>query len=319
MEKIRIWVIFSFIVLVSCDPGEEDAVQLTDMVLTTIDRGDNYNKQIWYSFETDEIVGEANKMDWDLEIGNAYQQHAIYLNSSRFMRAAVTDLVKVSEVYSGQPNLQIDHNFGHLDSLAIGDPTLAVGKVYHLDLGRDDDGRVIGNMLLKINDFNSSTLNISWRDMDSTTVHNAEIALDQNQHIFYSLMQNQIMQGAPSITSWDVCFTQYSFRFYNPQLDYLVYGLLTNNQNVSVAFDDTRIFDSIDLATIDSLEFNQVRDQIGYDWKTYNLQDEEYILHSEMNYILRNQYGRYFKFRFLDFYNAQGERGYPTFEWQLIN
>ena len=69
---------------------------------------------------------------------------------------------------------------------------------------------------------------------------------------------------------------------------------------------------------ITSLEFTTRSDVIGYDWKYYNFDDAVYTIVPEMNYVIRDRDGFYYKLRFVDFYNDQGVKGYPKFEFARL-
>ncbi len=36
------------------------------------------------------------------------------------------------------------------------------------------------------------------------------------------------------------------------------------------------------------------------------------------NYIIKNRFGLYTKFRFISFYNSGGDKGYPTFQYLFL-
>jgi hypothetical protein len=61
---------------------------------------------------------------------------------------------------------------------------------------------------------------------------------------------------------------------------------------------------------------------IGYEWKQINGDvtsgDITYTAQSGWTYLVRNREGLFFKMRFIDFYNNQGKKGYPTFEFQRL-
>ena len=53
--------------------------------------------------------------------------------------------------------------------------------------------------------------------------------------------------------------------------------------------------------------------------KTKDFESQYYSVRDDINYIIKDTQGRYFKFRFIDFYNSEGNKGYPKFEYQLFN
>jgi hypothetical protein len=57
---------------------------------------------------------------------------------------------------------------------------------------------------------------------------------------------------------------------------------------------------------------------VGYNWKEYDLNAGEYTVLSNINYIIQDNNNKYYKLHFIDFYNTQGEKGYPKFEVQEL-
>jgi len=70
----------------------------------------------------------------------------------------------------------------------------------------------------------------------------------------------------------------------------------------------------------EEVEFNFSNEQnaIGYKWKIYDFDAQIYSVNSQMTYIIKSVSNRYFKLRFLDFYNNEGEKGFPSFEIQEL-
>jgi hypothetical protein len=64
---------------------------------------------------------------------------------------------------------------------------------------------------------------------------------------------------------------------------------------------------------INSYAFSNNQNIIGFDWKSYVF-NEGYIVNPDITYIIKDSKNNYFKLRFIDFYNSNGEKGYPTFE-----
>jgi hypothetical protein len=81
-------------------------------------------------------------------------------------------------------------------------------------------------------------------------------------------------------------------------------------------------FQSINRDAVQSLEFTTIQDEIGYDWKDVTGDvtsgNISYVIIEGLNYIIRDQEGFYYKLRFISFYNNEGEKGYPTFEYQKL-
>ena len=54
------------------------------------------------------------------------------------------------------------------------------------------------------------------------------------------------------------------------------------------------------------------------DWKLFDDVQDSYSINPSRSYLIQDQQGFYYKLRFTDFYNNQGERGYSSFEFQKL-
>ena len=115
-------------------------------------------------------------------------------------------------------------------------------------------------------------------------------------------------------------FTRYRYIFYNttPYTPYLVSGVLLNPQGIAAGLDSTKAFSEADVAFAQQLPLSTQRDEIGFNWKAYNFTTSTYETKQHFTYIIRDREGYYWKLRFLDFYNDQGEKGSPKFEFQRL-
>ena len=132
----------------------------------------------------------------------------------------------------------------------------------------------------------------------------------------YSYPQDRPIQ--PPSNYWDLLFTQYTHLYSDTTTPaYLVTGVVLNSE-VLVAEDNSFSFEEINYSMIDQLNFTSNKDAIGFDWKEYNFDAGIYTVNSNFNYIIKDRQQRYFKLRFTDFYNSNGDKGCPTFEIQEL-
>ena len=68
----------------------------------------------------------------------------------------------------------------------------------------------------------------------------------------------------------------------------------------------------------ESYSFSNNINTIGYDWKEYSFSSGSYTIFTDKNYIIKSTEGKYFKFHFIDFYDALGTKGTPIFEFQEL-
>ena len=91
---------------------------------------------------------------------------------------------------------------------------------------------------------------------------------------------------------------------------------------MDISQDTLMDFHAIDLQSALELEYNLVQDEIGYDWKDVvgdvGSGNVNYVIIPDINYVIRDWQGFYYKVRFVNFYNNAGEKGYPTFEMQKL-
>ena len=67
---------------------------------------------------------------------------------------------------------------------------------------------------------------------------------------------------------------------------------------------------------INSYDFLSYQDAIGYNWKEYNFESQNYTVNTDLNYIIKDVSNRYFKLHFIDFYN-EFRRSFPRFRTPL--
>jgi hypothetical protein len=85
---------------------------------------------------------------------------------------------------------------------------------------------------------------------------------------------------------------------------------------VEVAEMFSKPFEEVTFDDIATSDFRADIDVIGYDWKTFN--GSGFETHPEQVYLVKTTEGLYYKLRFVDFYNSQGDKGTPTFEVQAL-
>jgi hypothetical protein len=130
-----------------------------------------------------------------------------------------------------------------------------------------------------------------------------------------------VKQVEPPDTAYDIVFTQYTTMLYTDlgvPYPYLVTGVLSNRKGVEVAVDTLRPFALHTKETAMGLSYSSNLDMIGYDWKYYNFDDGTYTIRPKYCYLIRTVRGSLFKVRFIGFYNKNGSKGYPAFEYEKL-
>jgi hypothetical protein len=67
-----------------------------------------------------------------------------------------------------------------------------------------------------------------------------------------------------------------------------------------------------------SLNFSRKLNEIGYDWKAYDQDANQYTIVPNKYFVIRDVTGNYFKIKFVSFYNDQGIKGFPKMAWEYL-
>lgn len=312
------WIVIVLIgLLVSCQLRETpiQPVERGDAAIVQIEMGSEYSQQIWFDLGNLEVVSTNARDAWELAFDCSDSLAFVHLNSGLMMQAAITDETELSAVTSEQGlDFKIDHPTGELDSLAMG-KWWQHGRVVVLDLGVTTQGSPRGYRKMMVESLDNGIYTFHYANLDDSNAHTVQLEKDgRYNRIMYSLSDHEQRFIEPQKEAYDLVFRQYSHTFYNPYVPYSVNGVLINPSGVLVAEDSASSFADISRYWVDSYTFTDMLNVIGYDWKVYNFSTNLYELKPWKNFIVRDYEGYYYKIHFLDFYNNQGERGYPLME-----
>ena len=293
------------------DPGDVTNVQ--------VDLGSDYGDQIFYDIRTNSVISSNIKTAWDLGFESSEAGWKIILNSSRLAAIAHTGSTDFSAITSSDGwTWNYDANTGDLDSTAVGD-WRSGGEVLILDRGLNPDASHTGYVKMIIQDVDSSSFTVRMGSLDGSWDSTFAVLKDQNvTFTTFSIDSRTTVDIAPDKDGWTIVFTQYTNVFIDPPLAYLVVGVHLNRNGIEVAEDFTNTFENIDASMIDDYVFSADIDVIGYDWKEFDFDESEYITYPEKNYIIKEKDGTYYKLHFLDYYDDEGNRGAPKFEFQQL-
>lgn len=331
--KNFVWIILAFL-LSSCFKEDEQISPHTpgDVETAMIALTKNYADNVFFSLESGDAVLTSGKLQWDLGFESGEAGWRVYLNTTRFMQAAPTGSSNFEDVKDTIGlSWSFDVSSGHPDSTAIGmwfqtpgGDTVSKQEVYVLDMGFDANGNVQGFRKFQILGWNKNSFTIRYAKLDGNEDNTQEILKISNSDIVcYSLRNHSIaMNARPLVNSWDIWFTQYTTMLFTNDgtpYPYLVTGVLSNRMaGVGVARDKLVPFNEIDYEYALGLSYSSKADVIGYDWKYYDFNAGSYTVDPGISYLIRGVEGAIFKLRFIGFYNATGEKGYPTIEFQRL-
>ncbi len=310
-----------------------------DVITAIIPMTKYYNSQVYFNLYQNEMVSIDDRDIFDLNFDCHDTSTVIRLNTASFALIAETEYQNLEDVFDTS-NLvwKFDCSSGTIDSLAInnwitiddGDTTYT-NKVWVMDRGISPLGIRLGLIKIKFTALKANKYLFTYSNMDNTGVVNAVVEKN-NEFILtqYSFATGLSQQIEPLKEDWDLLFTTYTTMLYTNEglaYPYLVTGVLQKYNVVSAAFDTALIFDDISLADTSYLDFSYSFDKVGYSWKRLvgdvNTGNVYYEIEPNYNYIIKDANSLYYKLRFVNFYRPVSdstpvEKGYPTFEYQVL-
>ena len=294
-----------------------------------------YSHQIYYNLTTNEQVAQNLKSDYDLLFSASDTGYSIRLNTASFMMAAATNAMQFENATDTTGLVwRFDASSGNPDSLAFGDwlvmagtDTLFPQRVYIINRGIDDMGRLLGFRKIIFHRLAAGKYHFSYCNLDNSDRREYAVEKDSEYNtVQFSFATHAALQTEPLKTNWDLLFTQYTTMLVTSEGEnypYLVTGALINPNGVSVAFDSTMVFDDVVVDDVLYLDYSRRPDVIGYNWKDIygdiNGGDFYYKCDPRFNYFIRSRLGVFYKLHFTSFYDpVNGEKGYPTFEHRRL-
>jgi hypothetical protein len=288
-----------------------------------------YNKQFFFDLFTGQIVNSNDNTIWDLAFDADDNGYHIWLNSSKLMQAyntrssefsAITDDTGAEWTWDypeGKPEYNAIGEWGRFDNGNV----VSFRHVYIIDRGVTADNVKLGKRKVIFESLDKGTYRVRFAKLSGEDMHVIEVPKDKRFNRIYLSFDNggQIVQVEPPKDSWDLLFTRYTHIFFeHDTLPYLVTGVLLNPAGVSAAKDSSTLFDNITINDLHMFTFQTEANTIGYNWKSFDIDDTKYSIIPNIFYIVKDIEGNYYKLRFIDFFSDSGERGFPKFEYQQL-
>lgn len=313
--------------LTSCFKEEEmiPPHEQGDLVEGQAALGPLYTYQVYYDLNLNETVSTSSITNFDLSFDCAPGGWTIRLNSALFMLAGnSSDTVFSADLSADSLEMKFDRSDGNPDSTAIGswyglsgDSAVSLREIYLLDLGTDSEGNSLGQKKVQ---FDISGEDYLMRYANPDNSGDTLVLISRNpfmDRVYFSFSEGEV-DIAPLPDRWSLQFTKYTTMLVTDEGEdypYVVVGVLLNPNGVTATRDTIHDFMEMEAGDVAELDFTTRADVIGYDWKYYNFDAGVYTIEPEMNYVIRDRDGFFYKLRFIDFYNDEGVKGYPTFEF----
>ena len=327
MRKIIFLFIFASI-LVSC--RKDDAImddvlkgqinlnQEYGLRISESSLGSDYSMQAYYDLGTGENVSSNLVIEWDIAIAKD-DQHIILNSAKTNLRAAKIGGEWTDEVIPEEHELDWDSPDGEIQGRAIG---LAMDEIFLIDRGSTGSGADTEQFGYKIGMLTTSDngdFELLVADPDGENEQNFVITFSEDHSYTFINLDSGIIEIAPPAADWDLLFTSYLHIFDAETFPfpYQVTGCMLNWEGVRAIELENTEFESVDLSVINTDTFSQELDIIGYDWKIYDF-DLGFIIRENRVYVIEDYEGDYYKLAFTSFYNAEGVKGNPQFEFQKL-
>lgn len=308
--------------LTSCvkDDKAVSLPQKGEAVYTSVDMGEDYEYQLFFDFQSGQVVYKSRINSWDLAFEASTDGETLFLNGGADAYAYKVGKQNISDVTT-VPNISksewgFDASCGIADSAYI--KNWSAGDVYVLKLSPTLYPDTFKKIQLVSVDAKKYV--VQYGDLRSKDVKEIVIPKDDNYNYSYFSFSNggEVVNPEPHKDSWDIVFTRYRYIYHElDDFPYLVSGVLTNPNRTSTYEDSTIGFSKLDETSLDQ-KYSDHRDVIGYDWKYYSIDKGLYSVDNNKAYIIKNRNDQYWKLHFLDFYSSTGIKGSPSFEFQRL-
>ncbi len=285
--------------------------------LSVVTLGSDYGTQMYYNLSSKEVVASNENIDWDIAFSCSEASHILRLNSSKFMSVANTTSLAfsqdLSEEYISTLEFSYEYESGLAAEFSIGDVGYG-SNLLILNLGYDTEEDELGYYRLMVDSVDNGGYYIRYSDLELTfdsvmyVTSNAE-----REWIHFSMLNHEVLELEPEIGDWDVLFTRYTVLI-DEETNYQVVGILSPPSGTMVSENSQFSFNEVKEAKWDTLAFIGLWNEIGYDWKVYDMDEGEYTVDTERIFAIKCPDGREFVIRFLDFYDEMGNLGTITFE-----
>ena len=165
---------------------------------------------------------------------------------------------------------------------------------------------------------NANSYTLQYADLDATSYNEISISKDADFNFtFFSFKTDKTVNVEPQKLQWDISFTVFTnilagagsygfsdFSLHNRKGGVTSYSLVDNNIS----------YENFTVSNVNDTLLQESQKVIGSSWRNVF----EGTANSNIYYVLKDANNNYFKIRFLDLVNESGERGYPRFEYTIL-
>lgn len=321
---LQLLAVVSLFGLTSCFPKDKAIVlPPVDTAVQTnmVNLGDDYSNATYFDFGTNSIVHSSPNNHWHISLSASPTEHFIVLNGGIDVLASKLTMVSFANVTDADiakaPAFMFDNPSLNKDSLACG------------YLSQSENNQLVYLFKLQGGTYYKMAIQSITKDyydvvlgpINEPVGQSIRITKDEHYNFKYVNLENQaeVLNVEPTNQSFDLVFTRYKHIYYNlDNTPYLVNGAMLNPHGTYATMIDGKPFAEVTLEDLNDHPLTNAWNTIGFDWKVYDFDNGLYKVRPNRTYIVRNEAGEIWKLRFVNFYNSNGDKGFPTFEFQQL-
>jgi len=288
--------------------------------------GTGYPNQIWYSLANDE-KGSMAIADWDIAFNLRDLEASVRTNAatgvklwgypkgdkSAWATVDTTGLSTWPERFNSDttwsqgamgnyinPSNPWDIDWGIYD---LATHEIYGDSLYIIQLASGDYKQLMIESLIK-GVFTFKYAELGGANTQTVTIKKTDYT--NKNFAYYSIKNNMALNPEPNSDEWDLLFTKYQTIFEDMgNYAYNVTGVLSNI-GVTVA-ECQDIADPSTYTNWQAHGYERPYDEIGYDWKAYDMQNNTYVIEDSLVYFVKTADEAVWKLIFTDFVSAGGE------------
>lgn len=310
--------IFSIILLyTACDSTEEEKT-FNDQ---SISLGGNLVYDVFYSFEQGEIA-RVKRSDWDICFSVPLQTAAIRINEGSGVELFNAgskedwenpDLTGGTNVAKKLWNDKSDWHVGAFNRYTDPDNvfnyswgTYNHGTTYNVDgdsiyIIKLTDGSQ-KKLFVEKRDGYDNYYKLKWANVDGSNLDSAQIDMTETDKnfVYFSILDNSVIDYEPDSDTWDLLFTVFKEKIpiNGSYIDYEVMGILSNLNYTSGKVEGKGPAEACDC---DAGAFVETANAIGWDWKTFDNNTQEYTITNNLSYFVKTSDGKIYQIYFTDY------------------
>lgn len=322
--------LLGLLVLSSCEKKETpiDLPPEGDAQVAQVDLGSEYRDQIFFNFENNKIVMTSPYISWDIALEASANGYHVFMNGGKEGSVFNTHEKDITKVTT-PPKIkteewELDAATGVPDSTAIGEwvdgNNISKGEVYILKFNASFVPDTFKK--IKLVSVNADGYVMEYGNLRSTEFKQVTIPKNhQFNFAYFSFAEGgHIATPEPPKETWDIVFTRYRHLYHNlDKFPYTVTGILLNAYQ-TLAYEENDIpFAEIDGEDVKADKFENLRDVIGFDWKTYDIDKGKYTVNPKKSFVIKTAKGHIWKLHFLSYVGPTNLPGAPSFEFKRIH